>query len=60
MLQHFDDILKLNLELWISGAEVIDIDSVIYIFMSLPRGYNAFKNALENQSNIDLTLECIF
>ncbi|GBN35938.1 hypothetical protein AVEN_46326-1, partial [Araneus ventricosus] len=51
MRQHMDEILKLVSDLRVSGAEVSDIDSIVYILMSLPKEYESVKVALENQPN---------
>ncbi|GBN20004.1 Retrovirus-related Pol polyprotein from transposon TNT 1-94 [Araneus ventricosus] len=54
MRQHIDEILKLVSDLRVSGAEVSDIDSIVYILMSLPKEYESVKVALENQPNSDI------
>ncbi|GBM95326.1 Copia protein [Araneus ventricosus] len=59
MRQHIDEILKLVSDLRVSGAEVSDIDSIVYILMSLPKEYESVKVALENQPNVNLTLEFV-
>ncbi|GBN76962.1 Retrovirus-related Pol polyprotein from transposon TNT 1-94 [Araneus ventricosus] len=59
MRQHIDEILKLISDLRVSGAEVSDIDSIVYILMSLPKEYESVKVALENQPNVNLTLEFV-
>ncbi|GBN68297.1 hypothetical protein AVEN_264271-1 [Araneus ventricosus] len=57
MRQHIDEILKLVSDLRVSSAEVSDIDSIVYLLMSLPKEYESVKVALENQPNVYLTLE---
>ncbi|GBN72557.1 Copia protein [Araneus ventricosus] len=59
MRQHIDEILKLVLDLRVSGAEVSDIDFIVYILMSLPKEYESVKVTLENQLNVNLTLEIV-
>ncbi|GBN75055.1 hypothetical protein AVEN_7206-1 [Araneus ventricosus] len=59
MRQHIDEILKLVSDLRVSGAEVSDIDSIAYILMSLSKEYESVKVALENQPNVNLTLESV-
>ncbi|GBM76252.1 Copia protein [Araneus ventricosus] len=59
MRQHIDEILKLVFDLRVYGAEVSDIDSIVYIWMSLPKEYESVKVALENQPNVNLTLEFV-
>ncbi|GBN60939.1 hypothetical protein AVEN_82010-1, partial [Araneus ventricosus] len=59
MRQHIDEMLKLVSHLRVSGAEVSDIDSMVYILMSLPKEYESVKVALENQPNVNSTLEFV-
>lgn len=59
MRQHIDDVLKLITDLRISGAEVSDIDTIVYILMSLPKEFEPVKAALENQPDANLTLEFV-
>lgn len=59
MRQHIDEVLKLITDLRISGAEVSDIDTIVYILMSLPKDFEAVKVALENQPDANLTLEFV-
>ena len=48
MRQHIDGILNLVTDLRLSGAEVSDMDSIVYILMSLPREYESVRVSLEN------------
>lgn len=59
MRQHIVEVLKLITNLRISGAEVSDTDSIVYILMFLPKDYEMVKVTLENQHSINLILEFV-
>lgn len=59
MRQHILEVLKLITNLRISGAEVSDTDSIVYILMFLPKDYEVVKVTLENQYSINLILEFV-
>ena len=59
MRQHLDNVAKLVADLRLSGAEVSDIDFIVYIFMSLPVEFENVKVALENQPTSNLTVDFV-
>lgn len=59
MRSHIDQINKLISDLKLSGAEVSDTDTIVYVLMSLPQEYESVKTALENQPNENLTLDFV-
>lgn len=59
MRQHIVEVLKLITNLRISGAQVSDTDSIVYILMFLPKDYEVVKVTLENQHSINLILEFV-
>ncbi len=59
MQQHINELLAIVNELRLSGAEVKDMDVVIYLLMSLPADYDVIKSTIENQPNENLTLDFV-
>ncbi|GBO02298.1 hypothetical protein AVEN_21645-1 [Araneus ventricosus] len=59
MQQHINELLAIMNELQLSGAEVKDMDVVIYLLMSLPADYDVIKSTIENQPNETLTLDFV-
>ena len=59
MRNHIDEINKLVMDLKLAGAEINEIDTIVYILMSLPQEYENVKTALENQPNVNLTLDFV-
>ncbi|GBM30122.1 hypothetical protein AVEN_78519-1 [Araneus ventricosus] len=51
MQQHINELLAIVNEFRLSGAEVKDMDVVIYLLMSLPADYDVIKSTIENQPN---------
>ncbi|GBO26400.1 hypothetical protein AVEN_6625-1 [Araneus ventricosus] len=59
MQKHINEMLAIVNALRLSGAEVKDMDVVIYLLMSLPADYDVIKSTIENQPNETLTLDFI-
>ncbi|GBM30067.1 Copia protein [Araneus ventricosus] len=57
--QDISELLAIVNELRLSGAEVKDMDVVIYLLMSLPADYDVIKSTIENQPNETLTLDFV-
>ncbi|GBM11649.1 hypothetical protein AVEN_142982-1 [Araneus ventricosus] len=47
MQQHINELLAIVNELQLLGAEVKDMDVIIYLLMSLPADYDVIKSTIE-------------
>ena len=59
MQKHIDELLSTVNELRMSGAEVSEMDVVIYLLMSLPSEYDIVKTTIENQPSANLTFDFV-